>query len=192
MLLKEWVDIRLGYPFRGKIRESAGATQLAVQMKDTSAEQGISWASCTPVALEGKKAPGWLQLGDILLATRGASNYAALIESLPSDGLAAVATPHFYVLRPKQNSLMSAYLHWWLNQQPCQRHFSKQAEGTFTKSIRRAVLEAAPIVVPPMKEQQAVVKLSRALQQQNGLLNQQLNNNIALQTAVASDLLRKY
>ena len=192
MKLANLVDISLGYPFRGKINESLGSSVLAVQMRDASSKKGVDWSTCKSVVLEGKKGPDWLKPGDILLATRGSSNYAVLIESAPPDGMTAVATPHFYVLRAKQASILPGYLHWWLNQRPSQRHFETQAEGTHTKSIRRAVLEEVPIVVPPLEEQQMLAGLSAAMNQQNSLLNQQLANNKALQTAIAGDLLNKY
>ena len=186
------VDISLGHPFRGKVTESPGSPVLAVQMKDVSPEYGVEWSKCKHVALEGKKPPDWLQAGDILLATRGSSNYAVLVDSAPPEGLSAVATPHFYVLRAKQASILPAYLHWWLNQRPCQRHFEAHAEGTHTKSIRRAVLEEVPLVVPSVREQQTVAEFSASINRQNSLLKQQLANNLALQTAIAGDLLTKH
>lgn len=192
MKLTDLVDISLGHPFRGKVNESPGSPVLAVQMKDASAKSGVDWSKCKPVALEGKKTPDWLKIGDILLATRGSSNYAVLVDSAPPEGLSAVATPHFYVLRAKQASILPAYLHWWLNQRPCQRHFEVHAEGTHTKSIRRAVLEQVPLVVPSLKEQQVVTQLSASINRQNTLLKKQLANNLALQTVIAGDLLTKH
>lgn len=192
MKLKDVAEVRLGYPFRGAVTEAANASVLAVQMKNASADSGVDWRSCIPVSLEGKKKPDWLEVGDILLATRGSSNYAVLVNVLPSAGLAAVATPQFYVLRVKQGTLQPEYLHWWLNQAPCRRYFERNAEGSFTKSLRRAVLEDAPIVIPSEQEQQTVIKLTAVLKAQNNALNEQLNNNQVMQKAIANDLTKKY
>src|SRR5690606_20733501 len=86
-----------------------------------------------------------------LIATRGSHNYAIQIDDcLTTTGKQAVAAPHFFVVRSKENEILPAFLAWLLNQTPNQRYFEQNAEGTLSKSIRRNVVEHAQIVIPPL------------------------------------------
>ncbi|MCO6427668.1 restriction endonuclease subunit S [Nitrosomonas communis] len=190
MKLKQIATINAGYPFRGRIPEVTGSDIVAVQMKDVSPQQGIRWANCLTTRLTGKRAPGWLQPGDILVAARGSHNYAVLVdESLFQTSMQAVAAPHFFVVSIKRKAVLPPYLAWFLNQSPCQRYFEQNAEGTFTKSIRRSVLEDAPIAVPPLTKQQAIINLAYAIRQERQIMAQLLRNHEHLLDTIASGLL---
>ncbi len=154
MILKEVVTISAGYPFRGKIPEKRGGVR-AVQMRDVSTKEGIMWPQCIETELTGKKEPDWLSFGDILFAARGSNNYAAVVDS-HALSLKAVAAPQFFVIRSLCDDLLPEYLAWLLNQEPCQRHFQREAEGSVTKSIRRSVLEATPIALPSLERQRTL------------------------------------
>jgi hypothetical protein len=208
MILKPITTIDAGYPFRGKIPEVVGSGVVAVQMKDVSLNEGIRWSNCIETELSGKRKPNWLKPGDILFIARGSNNYAVLVtpslpppsqgeEFTPSPGKGragvgscrrAVAAPHFFVLHCQSANLLPEYLVWQLNQAPCQRYFQREAEGTLTKSIRRSVLEATPIVVPPLAKQRSIVQLANSLKQQRQLMEQLIRNNEILMRAIAEDL----
>lgn len=188
--LGELARISAGYPFRGAIQETLGSSVVAVQMKDTNPLHGIAWASCTPTELPGKRDSDGLLPGDILLAARGNHHYAVLVDNYALQmGMMAVAAPHFFVVRTRQQSLDPAYLAWFLNQQPCQRYLSQNSEGTLTKSIRRSEVEQAPIALPPLDKQHAIVGLAEQLRQERLLLSQQIRNGEQLMQAIACDLL---
>ncbi len=188
MILIEAATVAVGYPFRGKVSATPGDDALAVQMKDVSVEWGVNWESCLSVKLTGKKRPQWLGAGDILFASRGSLNYSAVVQASPEPTRPAVASPYFYVVKAQNEQLLPEYLAWWLNQPPCQRHFAQHAEGTLTKSVRRSVLESAPIVLPPLEQQHSIVKLVKNIRRQRQLLEQQIANGDAMQAAIASDL----
>lgn len=57
---------------------------------------------------------------------------------------------------------------WLLNQAPAQRYFEQNAEGTLTKSICRSVLEDAPVVVPPLLKQRAIIEMANTLVKSKG------------------------
>ncbi|UTW03061.1 restriction endonuclease subunit S [Amphritea atlantica] len=190
MQLKQIATISAGYPFRGKILESAGTGVVAVQMKDVSEREGIQWSGCMETELTGKREPDWLKPGDILVAARGGHNYAALItDQLLQAGTRAVAAPQFFIVRSKQDNVLPEYLVWFLNQQPCQRYFEQNAEGSLTKSIRRTVAEEAPIAVPPLAKQQTIIGLARAVRQEQRIAEQLISNGERLQSSIAKDLL---
>jgi hypothetical protein len=190
MKLKQVATIEAGYPFRGKIPDVQSAEVVVVQMKDVSVLGGVDWSVCARTNLTGKREPAWLQSGDILVAARGSQNYAVLIDSaVPQQKIRAVAAPHFFVLSVKNNVVLPEYLVWFLNQQPCQRYFEQNAEGSLTKSIRRGVLEEVPIAVPPLAKQQLIVKLANTIRQEQQVLEQLVSNGERLMNNIAAELL---
>lgn len=188
--LYQVATISAGYPFRGKIPEYPEGNLAVVQMKDTSSEFGVDWMSCLRSEATGKKAPDWLQTGDILVAARGNQNYAVLVDTRHAP-LPAVAAPHFYVVRPQSDALIPEFLAWQLNQQPCQRYFELHAEGTLTKSIRRQVLEEALIGLPSLAEQQTILAMARTLQEERQLMQLLQHNGEQMMHAIATRLLEQ-
>lgn len=189
MKLKQIASINAGYPFRGKLPEVPGSPVVVVQMRDVSLTEGIDWAGCQGTALTGKREPDYLTPGDIVVAARGSHNYAAHVDqTLLASGKQAVAAPHFFVVRLTKPNILPAFMVWLLNQQPVQRYFEQNAEGTLAKSIRRSVLEDAPVVVPPIAQQQAIIAMANTLRAEQRLIQQLLSNGERLMTAIACDL----
>lgn len=190
MILRDFADITVGYPFRGKIPEESGTGIYAVQMKDVISGNLISWARCIETELKGKKKPVWLKMGDVLVAARGNSNYAALVGP-EADEVNSVASPHFFVLSNYSSKVSPQYLQWFINQSPSQRYFQREAEGTLTKSIRRTVLENLPIAVPSLEKQEKIVQLYIAMWREQILLKQLTLNAEVLMNTIAKDLLHE-
>lgn len=184
-------SISSGYPFRGRIEETEDSGYFAVQMKDISAHGVINWSGCVETELEGKKDPQWLMPGDILLAARGNRNYAVLITDAMS-GIQAVASPQFYVITLNNTAgVMPEFLVWLLNQQPCQRYFDLNAEGTLTKSLRRSFVECAEVAIPSREKQEQIIHLARNVSQQRQLSEQLIRNGEQMLNAVAGDLMNQ-
>lgn len=189
MKLTQIASIAAGHPFRGKIPEVSGTGIHIIQMKDVSTEEGINWDTCIETELTGKREPDWLKPGDVLFAARGSRNYAVLVdESTPHSKI--VAAPHFYILRCKTKSILPEYLAWLLNQRPGQRYFQREAEGTFTKSIRRSVLAATPIAVPGIAKQRSIINLATTMKQEQQLIEQLIHNGEIIMNGIATDLLQ--
>jgi restriction endonuclease S subunit len=73
----------------------------------------------------------------------------------------AVCSQYFFLIRLRDpNTLLPEFLTWQINQLPAQQYLSKNAEGTDQRSIRRGVLEALPVTVPPLEEQRQLVRLA--------------------------------
>jgi hypothetical protein len=124
MKLKQVGNIESGYPFRGKIAEVQGAEVAVVQMKNVSPVDGVDWSGCVRTRLTGKREPNWLNSGDILVAARGSRNYAVKVDLTALPGrMRAVAAPHFFVINVRNDVVISDFLVWFLNQNPCQRYF---------------------------------------------------------------------
>lgn len=153
-------------------------------------QKGVDWSACLRSEPTSKKEPDWLQTGDILVAARGSTNYAVLVDT----GLAplpAVAAPHFYVVRLHSEALSPEFLAWQLNQSPCQRYFELHAEGSAAKSIRRQVLEEAPIGIPSLARQAAIMKLAHSLREERNLMQQLQRNGEQMMQAIAASLLEQ-
>ena len=189
MKLKQIATIHAGYPFRGKIPEVPGSTVIAVQMKDVSLTEGIRWSDCLETELTGKREPDYLTTGDILVAARGSHNYAVAVDQLlASTGKQAVAAPHFFVVSLKKKAILPEFIVWLLNQAPTQRYFEQNAEGTLTKSIRRSVLDDAPVVVPPLAKQRAIISMADTLREEHKLIQKLVSNGERMMSAIAKDL----
>lgn len=189
MKLKQIATINAGYPFRGKIPEVPGSAMVAVQMKDVSLTEGIRWSDCLETELTGKREPDYLTTGDILVAARGSHNYAVQVDqALATTGKQAVAAPHFFVISLKKKDILPDFLVWLLNQTPTQRYFEQNAEGTLTKSIRRSVLEDAPVVVPALAKQRAIISMAATLRDEHKLIQKLVSNGERMMSAIAKDL----
>jgi restriction endonuclease S subunit len=187
--LKQIATINAGYPFRGKIPEVPGSAVVAVQMKDVSLTEGIRWSDCLETELTGKREPDYLTTGDILVAARGSHNYAVQVDqALATIGKQAVAAPHFFVISLKKKDILPEFLVWLLNQTPAQRYFEQNAEGSLTKSIRRSVLEDAPVVVPPLAKQRAIISMAATLRDEHKLIQKLVSNGERMMSAIAKDL----
>ncbi len=186
--LKEIVTISAGYPFRGRIIEAPDSSIHAIQMKDVSLELGIIWNKGMKTKLTGKANPTWLKPDDILFAARGSHNYAVLVDQAALK-FQAVAAPHFYILSCISKQILPDFLAWLLNQDSCQRYYQREAEGTFTKSIRRSILEDTPITVPSLATQHSIIQLAKILKQEQQMLMQLIQNNNKLMNTIATNLL---
>lgn len=188
--LSAQATIIAGHPFRGRIEPVAGAETLVVQMRDTTPD-GVNWASCVRTTVPGRREPDWLQTGDVLFPARGNVSRAVLIDEQIGT-LKAVAAPHFFLLRTKKASLLPAYLAWWLNQDPAQRHLEQNAQSsTLVRNIARTVLETTPLALPPLAEQQKLAGLALAMHQEEALLIQLRQSNQQIMTGLARDLLAR-
>lgn len=189
MKLKQIATINAGYPFRGKIHEVSGSAVVAVQMKDVSLTEGIRWSDCLEAELTGKREPEYLTTGDILVAARGSHNYAVQVDQLlASTGKQAVAAPHFFVVSLKKKDILPEFMVWLLNQAAAQRYFEQNAEGTLTKSIRRSVLEDAPVVVPPLAKQRVIISMAATLREEQKLIQKLVSNGERMMNAIAKGL----
>ncbi|KXV18829.1 restriction endonuclease subunit S domain-containing protein [Gluconobacter oxydans] len=181
-------SISAGHPFRGRIDPVAGVETAVVQMRDTS-PSGVDWTSCVRTEVSGRREPDWLRPGDIIFPARGNVSLAVLIdESIGS--LQAVAAPHFFLLRVMHPDVLPAYLAWWLNQEPAQRHLEQNAQSsTLVRNIARPVLEATPVVLPPLPRQEQIVGLASVMRREEDLLQRLRQTNQQIMTGLARDLL---
>ena len=159
-----------------------------MQMRDISLS-GVDWASCVRTEVSGRREPDWLRPGDILFPARGNVSLAVLIDERIGS-LQAVAAPHFFVLRMTRSDVLPAWLVWWLNQEPSQRHLEQNSQSsTLVRNISRPALESVLVALPPLSRQEQIVGLASTMQREEELLHRLRQTNQKIMTGLARDLL---
>lgn len=185
-VIHEIADLMAGYPFRGSISAVGSATTLAVQMKDTDPENGVTWDGAIRTELPGRKRPDWLCEGDVLVVSRGSRFYAVCIDTPPQP---AVCSPQFFHVRVKSgHGVLPAFVAWQINQPPFQRQLHQAAEGSNQLSIRQPVFGALTLGIPDLAEQQRIVALANMARQERRVLRQLIRNREMQLDALAEAL----
>jgi hypothetical protein len=106
--------------------------------------------------LPAKGEPPLLQIGDVVLQSRGTSFRAAVIEK---TGMPLVASGQVYVLRPDSGRIDSRFLTLYLNLPQTQRALRQIAAGTYIPNITKDSLLQLEIPLPPLSAQRAIAEL---------------------------------
>jgi hypothetical protein len=184
--LQELADIQAGHPFRGSVPAIEDGNSLALQMRDIDPESGVAWSGVVRTQLEESRNPQWLQEGDVVFVARGSRNYAVCLQDVPAH---VVCSQYFFLLRSKTRDILPAFLAWQINQAPAQRYLASTAEGTDQLSIRRGVLEALPLAVPPLARQHLIVELATAVREEKKYMETLIQNRQRQLDALAFDLI---
>jgi restriction endonuclease S subunit len=185
VMLRDIADIRSGHPFRGTIKQYENGDVNVVQVRDTEATGEINPYSAVKTILSTKKQPDWLQNGDVLFVAKGAKHYSVLVDNIPER---TVCSPHFFVVRLKhafKGVILPEFLCWQLNQQPAQRYFKATAEGSMYLSIRRQVIEDAPIKVFTLEKQRQLAAMHRCGVKEQKVLQKLIENRQHQLAAIA-------
>ncbi|WP_350627694.1 restriction endonuclease subunit S [Pseudoalteromonas sp. CAL260-MNA-CIBAN-0059] len=185
--LRDFVEVRAGHPFRGKIHEKQNGNSFVIQIRDIDEQHEVNWETLIPTDISGSKEPNWLQSGDILFTARGRHNVAAFIESTPVD---VVAAQHIFILRIKSlEKILPEFLVWQINQKSAQNYFKINAEGSLQLSIRKSVLENLPIELPCIEKQRAIAGFYSKVKQEKRVLKALIKNREDQMQKIANNIL---
>ncbi len=163
--------------------EEKNGFALTVQMRDVDPIKGVAWASVARTSPTGRKDPDWLRPDDILFLSRGLYNYALFLEHVPER---TICSQYFFVVRIKEPRLLPAFVAWQINQSPVQTYLRNNAEGSDQQSIRRAVLEGIPLVIPTIEQQRQLLGFTQTAQQARERLESIIRNGeLEVQSVVA-------
>ena len=154
-----------------------------VQMKDVDIWEGIRWDTVVETKPHTTTALDWIKVGDILLISRGLSTHAIYVEDIPYESV--LAAPHFYLISVDNPGINPEFLAWQINQKPCQDYLRRTSEGSTTKSIRRDLANKIPIVIPPLEEQEQIVKVHRCIRNERTLARRLIENGEHLMAGLA-------
>lgn len=159
-ILKDVADVQAGHPFRGSVQFVEIGNAYALQMRDLSLGGVVAWDGLVRTEIDARKPIQWLEPGDVVFVARGTRNYAVCLTQVLKP---TVCSPNFFLVRVKPSVLLlPEFLAWQINRAPAQRYLASNAEGSDQLSIRRPVLEALSIVVPPLSQQRLIVSLADA------------------------------
>jgi len=178
--------VKAGHPFRGKILEDTEASTYVVQIRDIDNDGYIHWQQLIRTNITGRKSPDWLKKGDVLFAARGARNAAAFVGDIDKP---TVCAPHYFLIQVTDESVLPEFIAWQLNQENAQRYFANSAEGSAQMNIRRAVLEATPLIIPSIEKQKAIIGFDNKVKQEKRLLNDLIDNRAKQMQGIAKTLL---
>ena len=155
------IPIQTGYQVRGKVQPDSQGNYNLIQVKDTtrSTLYQIRSASLDKISIPEEKRKFMnkylIQKNDVLYLSKlnpGAFRYTGSIES-------TVPMAHFYILRPKINSIDSDYLCWALNQDFMKPHIQRCLRGTILPFISKDALIALKIPLPAISIQKKIISL---------------------------------
>lgn len=110
-----------------------------------------------------------LRSGDVLFATKGSKNFAAVFENHNEP---AVASTSFFVIRLHERNILPEYLVWFINHPTTQRLLKGKAIGTSIVSISKSVLDELEISIPNIETQKAVLKITELRNEEKKLNNE--------------------
>lgn len=183
--LQDLADIQAGYPFRGSVPAVAGGNARALQMRDISPDGVADWHAMTQTEIGKPRSEQLLRVGDIVFVARGVRNYAVCLGEVP---FSAVCSQYFFLIRLYTDKLLPEFLAWQINRAPAQRYLASNAEGSDQLSIRRGVLEAMPVSVPPVGQQHAIIALANDAIAEKRHLEALIHNRQQQQDAIARQL----
>lgn len=186
--LSEVAEIAAGHPLRCAVDELPEGDVGVVQMRNVDPNLGVDWRGVSTVELPPTRRVDLLKAGDIIFSTRGARNYAVVLDHVP---FAAVCSPHFFVIRARSQAVDPRFLAWQINQAPAQEYFQREATGSHILNIRREVIERLEIVAPPLPRQAAIAAFAEAAQRERQVLLATIDNRQKQMNALAAGLRRK-
>lgn len=164
-LLKHISNIQTG--FFAKAVSNGDVIYLQAKHFD---ENGLLKAVLFP-DIKNVKIPDYhfLNEGDVVFAAKGNKNFAACIKNL---NYPAVASTSFFVIRISDkftHKLLTEFLSWQINHPVSQSFLKANAIGTSIVSISKVVLGELQISIPPVKVQNAILKLVQLQKKEKAL-----------------------
>jgi hypothetical protein len=155
LALSTVAEVRMGYPFRDRLRHVPAGSIAVVQMKDIDEDNLLHVEEATRVELPDLNKRHLICEGDLVFRSRGKTNSAVLVPQ--SIGPAVVAAPMF-LIRPV--NVLPAYLLWYINLPTTQAQLSKLAEGTSVQMISKSSLDGLEIPIPSLNQQTQIVEIA--------------------------------
>jgi restriction endonuclease S subunit len=187
--ITEIADVQLGYQFRRKIEPADNGTNWVIQIRNFDENRILKKGDLSRVMIDRPAEPYIINRGDILFLSRGQRNWATpIVDELT----ATVAVSHFFVIRPKQQTVLPEYLAWYINQTPAQEYLHNVARrGTHMPLIPLSAFSGLTVTLPDIETQRKIVELSRLMEKEKQLLSSlqekrtQLINAICLKATKA-------
>ncbi|KTD62651.1 EcoKI restriction-modification system protein HsdS [Legionella santicrucis] len=183
--LKNLASVQMGYSFRSRLEPEQTGNIAVIQMKDLTEDNLVDRQSLVLIELNDFKEHHKVELNDLVFRSRGQTNTAALVDV--SIGSSVVAAPLLRI-RIEKDSILPAYLCWFINQPSSQAYMQSKATGTAIRMIGKSVVDDLEVIVPSIELQQHIVKLEKLSSQEQHLMNKLSIKKRLLMNKVLIDL----
>lgn len=186
--LKKIASVQMGYSFRTRLEPNNAGNVAVIQMKDLTDDNSVDRQNITFIELNDLKDHHRVEQNDLVLRSRGQTNTAALVNV--QLGSSVVAAPLLRI-RIKRNSVLPAYLCWFINQPSSQAFIQSKATGTAVRMVGKSVIDELDVVIPSVEVQQRIVMLEKLSSQEQRLMSElsvkkrQLMSRVLLNFAAA-------
>ena len=187
--LSKLASVQAGCSFRSRLEPDSNGNASVIQMKDLTEENRLNAQELVQITMQDLKDHHRVKFNDLAFRSRGQTNTAALIDQELSD--AVIAAPLLRI-RVESDSVMPAYLCWFINQPTSQAVLQSKATGTAVRMIGKPALEDLEIVVPSLDVQKKIIeiyqlsineqKLMNALAKKKEVLTDAILMNLAMHT----------
>jgi restriction endonuclease S subunit len=167
--LKQIASVQMGYPFRSRLEHDNKGNVSVIQMKDITENGHYDSDNLSRITLPHVNGRHSIKIGDIVLRSRGQTNKCALINK--DVGMAVVTAP-LLIIRVSGDSVLPAYLSWYINQSTAQNYLASHSRGTSVPMINKQVIEQLPVTIPSLECQQKIIDLNEMAEKEQELLKQ--------------------
>lgn len=166
--LKNIASVQMGYSFRTRLEPDNAGNVAVIQMKDLT-DDSVDRQNITFIELNDLKEHHKVEQNDLVLRSRGQTNTAALVNI--NLGSSVVAAPLLRI-RIERDSILPAYLCWFINQPSSQAFIQSKATGTAMRMVGKSVIDDLEVVIPPVDIQKRIATLERLSSQEQRLMSE--------------------
>lgn len=183
--LSKLASVQAGCSFRSRLEPDSNGNVSVIQMKDLTEDNRLNAQELVQVAMQDLKERHIVKINDLAFRSRGQTNTAALIDQELSN--AVIAAPLLRI-RVKSDSVIPAYLCWFINQPSSQAVLQSKATGTAVRMIGKPALEELEIVVPSLDVQKKIIEVYQLSINEQKLMNALAKKKEVLTDAVLMNL----
>jgi len=156
--LNSIATVQMGLSFRSRLEPDSDGNVSVIQMKDLTEDNRLDNQDLVLIDMKAPKEHHRVEANDLAFRSRGQTNTAALIVS---DVESAVIAAPLLRIRVNKETILPAYLCWFINQPSSQAALQSKATGTSIRMIGKPVLEELEIAVPNLATQKQIVALEQ-------------------------------
>ena len=164
--LSQITEIKSGYLFKEGIRPDKEGSVCVIQLKNVNERGIIDSGDFQRVNLPNSEFLDFVATGDVLFKAKTNRPVAVAVEENWAN---TIVTAHYFVIRIKDQKVLSKYLAWYLNQRPAQVYFEKYAGGSRVQIINKQTLGDIEIVLPDIETQEKIEKIYSLNQKEHDL-----------------------
>jgi hypothetical protein len=173
--LKRLADIHSGYQFRGRVEHDPAGEVAVLQVKDLKGAayggdaQHVSRESLIHIKADKNYSHFFIRPGDVLFLSRGHRVFATALSDPPPE---TVVPNYFYMVRPKDETVLPGYLAWYINSPRAQNQLKLVHAGSHMPLVSMADFAELKIDVPPLAVQQNIVALADLARRERQLMGE--------------------